>query len=418
VLVTVENGAATRIGGDPSHPFTRGFLCAKVSRYLERVYSPERLRYPLRRVGRKGEGRFERVSWEAALDEIAARLGAIANSEEGPQAILPYSYAGTQGIIQGASMDRRFFHRLGASLLDRTICASAGIEGYRITVGRTVGTDPEAIRHARLIVAWGANILSTNVHQWPFIAEARRSGARLVVIDPYRSRTAARADLHLAPHPGTDAALALGMMHVIIAEGRHDRDYVSRHTVGFAQLAERAREYPPERVAAITGLTAEEIVAFAREYAQARPSFIRLLLGLQRHGGGGMAVRTIACLPALVGAWRDVGGGMLFTTGGFFPYNGGAVQRPDFIPPGTRVVNMSALGGALDEGLDPLSPWERGRRSVGHRCGPSSSTTRIRRRSRRTRRGCWPGWRGRTCSRSCWSSSRPIRPTTPTSSSR
>jgi anaerobic selenocysteine-containing dehydrogenase len=353
MTVDVEDGRAVSIGGDPDHRFTQGFLCAKVNRYLERVYSPDRVLHPMRRAGRKGEGRFERVSWDEALDTVAERLAAVAR-EHGPQAILPYSYAGNMGLLGYGSMDRRFFHALGASRLERTICSSAGGAGYKVTVGRSIGYDPEAIVHARLIVAWGANIVSSNVHLWPLVEEARRRGARLVAIDPYRSRTAERADRHLALLPGTDAALALGMMHVIFRDGLQDGDYLERHTVGAPELRARAAEWTPERTAATTGLAAAEVEWIAREYATVRPSAIRLNYGLNRHAGGGMAVRTIACLPAVVGAWRHAGGGVLLSTSGLFPVDEDALHRPDLSPPGTRSLNMSQIGSILtDRQLSP-----------------------------------------------------------------
>jgi anaerobic selenocysteine-containing dehydrogenase len=353
MTVKLEGGRAVTLGGDPDHRFTRGFLCVKVNQYLDRVYSPDRLLHPLRRVGRKGEGRFERISWDQALDTIAAKLRGVI-SQHGPQAILPYSYAGNMGLLSYASMDRRFFGALGASLLDRTICSSAGAAGLKATLGRSIGLDPEAIVGAKLIVAWGANLISSNVHLWPFVEEARRRGARLVTIDPYRSRTAERSDLHLAPMPGTDAALALAMMHVAFRDGLADRDYLERHTLGAAELEARAREWTPARAAAETGLEAAAIEAFAREYATARPSAIRVNYGLQRHAGGGMAVRTIACLPAVTGAWRDPGGGLLLSTSGAFPVNSAFLERPDLVPPGTRTINMNQLGRALtDAALSP-----------------------------------------------------------------
>ena len=353
MTVDVEGGRAVAIGGDPDHRFTRGFLCAKVNQYLDRVYSPDRVLHPLRRVGAKGEGRFARISWDEALDEIAHRFRAVA-AEHGAQAILPYSYAGNMGLLSYGSMDRRFFHALGASLLDRTICASAGAAGLKATVGRSVGLDPEAVVHARLVVAWGANIVSSNVHLWPLIEEARRRGARVVAVDPYRSRTAEKADQHLALLPGTDGALALGMMHVIFRDGLEDRDYIERYTVGAAPLRARAAEWTPQRAAEVTGLTVAEIEGFAREYATAHPSALRINYGLNRHAGAGMAVRTIACLPALVGAWRHAGGGLLLSTSGTFPVNNEALERPDLIRPGTRTLNMSRIGALLsDPALSP-----------------------------------------------------------------
>jgi anaerobic selenocysteine-containing dehydrogenase len=348
MTVSVEGDRAVALGGDPEHQFTQGFLCAKVNRYLERVYSPERILHPMKRVGAKGEGRFERITWGEAMGTVAARFQQVI-ATHGPQAILPYSYAGNMGLLSYASMDRRFFHALGASLLARTICASAGGAGLKATVGKSIGFDPEAIVHARLIVAWGANVVSSNVHLWPFVEEARRRGATLVTVDPYRSRTAEKSDRHLALLPGTDAALALGVMHVVFREGREDRDYLDKHTLGWEALRERAREWTPARTAETTGLTVEEVEWFARAYATTRPSAIRINYGLNRHAGGGMAVRTIACLPAITGAWRDAGGGVLLSTSGTFPTNNAALERPDLIAPGTRTLNMSQLGRILTD---------------------------------------------------------------------
>ncbi len=356
VLVTIGGGQATRLRGDPDHPVTRGFLCGKVARYLEREYSPDRLLYPMRRTGRKGQGRFARVPWDEALDEIAARLQSIA-AEFGPEAILPYSYAGTMGILQGSGVDRRFFHRMGASRLDRTICSSAGGAGLTQALGFRYGAEPEQFRHAKLILAWGANVLGTNVHLWPFIVEARRNGARFYTIDPRRNRTGAAADRHFFIHPGSDTALALGMMHVITTEKLHDADYVARHTTGFDELARRAAEYPPERAAALTGIAQEDIVALAREYATTRPAVIRLNYGVQRSECGAMAVRAIALLPALTGSWKDVGGGLQLSTSQAFQLNREGLERPDLqwraLDREARLVNMSRLGHALNEMADP-----------------------------------------------------------------
>jgi anaerobic selenocysteine-containing dehydrogenase len=350
MLVTVCDGEAVRLRGDPEHPFTRGFLCGKVSRYLERVYHPDRVLVPLRRVGAKGEGKFEPISWQAAIDEIAGRFQNIACSPDGPQAILPYSYAGTMGKLQGSSLDRRFFHRLGASLLDRTICATAGVAGYAATIGSTVGTDPESFIHSRYIINWGSNTLVSNVHLWAIMHQARKQhGARIVTIDPYRSDTAAHSDWHLALRPGTDAALALGIMHVCWRDGLSDDDYLERYTVGAAELRERAmREFPPDRVAEITGLAVRDIETLAREYATVRPAAIRINYGLQRHRGGGMAVRTIACLPAVIGAWRHTGGGILLSTSRLYPFAMDRLTRPDLVRSGTRTVNMVQLAEALE----------------------------------------------------------------------
>ena len=344
--VTVERGRATRIAGDPDHPFTNGFLCAKVNRYLERTYHRDRLLYPLRRVGRKGSGSFVRVSWDDAIGEIAERLGEIAHSSDGPQAILPYSYAGTMGLVQGASMDRRFFHLLGASKLDRTICSMPGTVGMRMTVGANIGADGEGLPQSDLVLLWGTNTLTSNPHLWPFVLEARKNGARIVGIDPVRTRTMEQCDEWLAIRPGTDAALALAMMHVLFDEGLEDRDYLERYTLGATELRERVREYPPERVAPITGLPAERIRELGREFGRARAAFIRVNYGLQRHFGGGMAVRTIACLPAVTGHWRRAGGGVQLSTSGAFQSNNAALQRLDLSPP-SRTINMIRLGDAL-----------------------------------------------------------------------
>jgi anaerobic selenocysteine-containing dehydrogenase len=363
VLVTVnEEGRAVKVAGDPAHPITQGFLCGKVAKYLDRVYAPDRILFPLKRKPGVAKGplqrgheheAFERVSWDEALDAIAERLKHTAE-EFGPESILPYSYAGTIGVLGFGSMDRRFFHRLGASQLDRTICSEAGGEAWKLVYGKKLGTPTEDFRLAKLVLAWGANIHGNNVHLWPMVENARRSGARLIVIDPYKTRTAALADWHIAIRPGTDAALALGMMHVILNEGLEDRAYIDEMTHGFAQLAERAREHTPERVAAWTGMTASEIEQLAREYATTRPTVLRLNYGVQRAEFGGNAVRAIAMLPALTGAWKHRGGGGQLSTSGAFEWDKKAVERPDLAlasPLGrlARVVNMSALGEALTE---------------------------------------------------------------------
>src|SRR5262245_58218835 len=344
-FVTVEDGRAIKLEGTEDHPTTAGFLCTKVNRYLERTYSPERVLYPMKRAGEKGRGIFTRISWDEALETITTKFKEIAAVD--PQAILPYSYAGTMGLVQGESMDRRYFHRLGASLLDRTICASAGAAGYRATIGASMGTDPERFSDARLILIWGSNPITSNVHLWPKILEARRKGAKVIAIDPYRSLTAEKCDQHIALLPGTDGALALAMMHVIIKEGLIDRDYIERYTLGFNLLCERVMEYSPAQVAAITGVDVEIIIKLAREYAMTRPAAIRLNYGMQRHAGGGMAVRNIACLPALIGAWRDPGGGVVLSTSGTFGINTTLLQRPELIWNNPRTINMSAIGDAL-----------------------------------------------------------------------
>jgi len=363
VLVTVDDaGRAIKVEGDPSQPVTQGFLCGKVAKYLDRVYAPERILYPLRRKTgvaksplKRGEEHeaFERVSWDEALGAIAARLQQISDAH-GPESILPYSYAGTIGVLGFGSMDRRFFHRLGGSQLDRTICSEAGGVAWNLVYGKKLGTPTEDFSLAKLIVAWGANIHGNNIHLWPMVEKARRNGARLIVIDPYKTRTAALADWHIAIRPGTDAALALGMMHVILREGLEDRAYVDEMTHGIAQLAERAREYTPERVAAWTGMTAADVEQLAREYATTRPAVLRLNYGVQRSENGGTAVRAIAMLPALTGAWKYRGGGGALSTSGAFAWNKRELERRDLAldsPLGreARVVNMSVLGQALTQ---------------------------------------------------------------------
>ncbi|MHB1297253.1 MAG: molybdopterin-containing oxidoreductase family protein [Gemmatimonadaceae bacterium] len=348
-LITVEGGRATRIQGDPEHPFTQGFLCTKVNRYIERTYHADRVLTPLRRVGPKGAGQFVPATWDEALDAIANRLNEIARSSDGPQSILPYSYAGTMGYLQGESMDRRFFHLLGASKLDRTICATAGMMGMRMTIGASVGADAEEVPNSDLVILWGTNTLTSNPHLWPKVLEARAKGAPVICIDPIRTRTAEQCDEWIGIRPGTDAALALGLMHVMFAEGLQDDDYLARHTLGADQLAERVKEYPPDRVAQITGIPAERITTLARQYAVARAAFIRINYGLQRHGGGAMAVRTIACLPAVSGHWRRAGGGVQLSSSANFAFDKKTLQREDLSPAGTRTINMALLGEALEK---------------------------------------------------------------------
>ncbi|MGE5668497.1 MAG: molybdopterin-dependent oxidoreductase, partial [Betaproteobacteria bacterium] len=353
MLVTVEDGRAIEIRGAPDHPTTAGVLCTKVARYLDRTYSPDRLRHPMRRIGRKGEGRFARISWDDALDEIATRFRQIAESAEGPQAILPYSYAGTMGLLQGQSMDRRFFHRLGASLLDRTICSSAGKAGWGAVVGASMGMDLEEYANSGLILIWGSNPVTSNLHFWTRAQEAKRRGAKLVAIDPWRSATADKCHEHVALLPGTDGALAFGIMHVLIAEGLVDRDYVDRHTIGFDALASRAAEWTPERAARSCGIAPEQVLRLAREYGTIQPAAIRLNYGMQRVHGGGNAVRAIACLPALVGAWRHPAGGALLSSSGTYPVDTAALERPDLIRGTPRTINMSTIGDALTRLDDP-----------------------------------------------------------------
>ncbi|TDG08643.1 molybdopterin oxidoreductase family protein [Paraburkholderia guartelaensis] len=352
--VTVENGRAIKVSGDPDHPPTQGVLCTKVTRYAERVHHPKRLTQPMKRVGRKGDGRFEPISWDEACRIAAERLGEIA--QRAPEAILPYSYAGTMGLVQGDSIAQRFFHKLGASRLDRTICAAAGAAGLRYTFGSSLGMLTEYFAESEVILIWGANPIASNLHFWTRAQEAKRNGAKLIAIDPYRSLTAEKCHQHIALKPGTDGALALGMMHVLIAEDRLDHDYIAAHTHGFDALKARALTYTPARVAEICGIEEQVVVDLARLYASTRKAAIRMNYGLQRVRGGGNAVRAIACLPALTGAWRDRAGGVLLSSSGWAPVDANALQRPDLIPGWPqhqpRIVNMNQIGDALTHAGD------------------------------------------------------------------
>src|SRR5436309_327256 len=361
VLTTIDHGRATKIQGDPAHPVTRGFLRAKVAKYLDRVYSPDRVVYPVRRKEGVTEGpcgqetpvsqAFERISWDEALDEIARNLRRVI-AQSGAESILPCSYGGTLGVLNNASMDRRFFHRLGASQLERSICSTAGDAGLESVLGAQIGTEPEQFRQSRYIIAWGANIHGNNVHLWPFIQEAKRNGAKLVVIDPYRTRTAGCADWYLPINPGTDVALALGMMHVIINENLYDADYVARYTLGFEQLREKVQEYAPEYVAHWTGIDAADIRKLAHQYVTARPAAIRVNYGLQRCQNGGMATRAITMLPCITGSWKEVGGGLQLSISGAFGLNKAALKKPELMHKALgregRMVNMVELGKALN----------------------------------------------------------------------
>lgn len=351
LLTTVENGVAIKVQGDPAHAQTGGVLCTKVSRYTERTYHPDRVLHPLKRVGPKGSGQFVRVSWDEALADIAQRLAAIAARD--PEAILPYSYAGTMGLVQGESMDRRFFHQLGASLLDRTICASAGGMGLVHSIGAKVGMKVEQFVHSRLILIWGGNPVGSSLHFWRYAQEAKRRGARLVCIDPRRTETAEKCHQHIALRPGTDAALALAMMHELITHDWLDHDYIAQHTTGWPALRERALQWTPERAAQVCGIEADVIRELAQAWGTTRPAAIRLNYGMQRTRGGGNAVRAVACLPALTGAWRDAAGGLMMSASGHFPVQRDALARPDLL--GTRQprsINMSTIGDAL-LGLQP-----------------------------------------------------------------
>jgi anaerobic selenocysteine-containing dehydrogenase len=351
--VHVRDGIAIKVTGSSAHAPTAGVLCTKVARYTERTYHPDRLLYPMRRIGKKGEGRFERIGWEEAIAAIAGRLAPIA--ADNPERILPYSYAGTMGLVQGESMSMRFFHKLGASFLDRTICAAAGTAGHEITLGSRIGIDVELADEAKLIIFWGSNAITSSVHFWARAQEAKRRGATLIAIDPYRSLTAEKCHTHIALLPGTDSALALGLMHVLIRDGLIDHDYVQRHTLGFEGLCERVRRYDPGTVASICGIHPPEIESLAQLYGTTRPALIRANYGMQRARGGGMATRNIACLPALVGAFRDAAGGMFLSTGGNFDIDKQALERPDLLAGRTpRTINMVTIGHALLDAGAPI----------------------------------------------------------------
>lgn len=360
----LATGRLVRLAGDPAHPVTRGFLCGKVAQYLDRVYSPERLLHPMRRRagvpksklehGREAAA-FEPISWDQALDTIGQRLQQVSD-EHGPESILPYSYAGTIGALGFGSMDRRFFHRLGASQLDRTICSSAGGAALTDVYGVRLGMAPQSFANAKLIVAWGANIHGNNIHLWPFVEEARRNGAKLVVIDPYQTKTARLADRHLRVRPGTDVMLAMSLMHVIVRDGLQDDAYLASCTHGFEALRNRVLEaqYAPDNAARITGIAASDIELLARSYATTVPAAIRMNYGVQRSESGGTAVRAIAMLPLLTGAWKHEGGGLLLSTSGAFGFNEAKLRMPELMqssPLGraARTVNMSRLGHALTE---------------------------------------------------------------------
>lgn len=346
LTTTVIDGVATKVQGNPDHPMTGGVLCAKVSKYTQRTYHADRVLQPLQRSGPKGSGQFTPVSWDEALRDIAQRLHTIAQRQ--PEAILPYSYAGTMGQVQGESMDRRFFHQLGASLLDRTICASAGSEALAATYGGKLGMRMEFFAESQLILIWGSNSIASNLHFWRLAQEAKRNGAKLVCIDPRKSETAEKCHEHLQLLPGTDAALALALMHELIVHDWLDHDYIAQHTLGWEALRARALEWPPERAAQVCGLPVEQIRQLARDYGTTRPAAIRLNYGMQRVRGGGNAVRAIACLPALVGAWRHRAGGLLLSSSGVSPFNKAALQLPQLLGDRRpRTLNMSTIGDVL-----------------------------------------------------------------------
>ena len=349
-----EHGRAVSVRGRADHPVTRGWLCAKVNRYLDRVYHADRLLYPLRRVGPKGSGAFERISWDEALAEITGHWRDII-AQHGAACILPYSYAGTLGLVNGAVTDSRFWNRLGACRLERAICGHAAEEAVTLTVGGRLAPPPDMLVHSKLILIWGSNPASTAPHIMPFLRQAQRNGTRIIVIDPIRTLTARSADWHLQPLPGTDAALALGMMHVMVTEQLHRSDWIAEHTLGWEYLLERIMQFPPERVARITGLPLETIVELARSYATTTPALLRVTDGINRHTNGGQTVRTLACLPAITGQYGVSGGGLMYSTSDWLRWNTEAVTHRSELanPPEPRMVNMNRLGAVLTGEADP-----------------------------------------------------------------
>ena len=354
MVFEVEGGKLTGVKGNPQHPMTRGGLCVKLMDYEKRHYHPDRVLYPLRRTGPKGSKQFERISWDEALTEVTERWQAII-AEYGAQAIIPYSYLGHQGLVHGLNGGDAFFNRFGATVCERTFCGEGSATAWLLTNGPSGGLDPESFVHSRYIIIWACNSVSTNLHHWYFVADAKKQGAKVVVIDAYASKTAKQADWHLAPKPGTDGALAMAMIHVLIAENLIDWDYVTNYTAGFEELAERAKDRTPEWAEKITGIAAEDIRTLAREYAATQPAAIRMGVALERHYGGGQTIRAVCCLPALTGAWRHVGGGIYQMPVWEHPYKFDVICRPDLIPPGTRVVNNLQIGRALTGEL-PLDP--------------------------------------------------------------
>lgn len=352
LLIHKKDGKIVGINGDPHHPVTKGSICNKVRHMTERIYDPKRLQYPLKRIGPKGEGKFEPISWEEATDTITSHWKELI-ATHGAESILPYSFYGNMGRLNAEAMDMRFFHRLGASLLERTICASAGSEGYNYTMGSNYGVDPEDTIHAKLFIIWGINAVSTNMHQVVLAEKARKNGAYIVVIDVHKNQTGRWADWFIPILPGTDSALALGLMHILFAESMVDISFLQQYTVGYEELREHAIQYDPVSVSAITGVPVDDIYKLARLYGQTSPSFIRIGNGLQHHDNGGMCVRTISCLPALTGQWLVRGGGAIKGNSAYLAFNRQALQRPDLLQnKQTRTINMNVIGSALLE-LDP-----------------------------------------------------------------
>jgi anaerobic selenocysteine-containing dehydrogenase len=346
MVYEVEDGKLKGVKGNPDHPMTRGGLCVKLKDYEKRHYHPDRLLHPMKRVGPKGEKKFERISWDEALDTIVDKWQKII-AEHGPQAIMPNSYLGNQGLVHGLNGGDAFFARMGATVTERTFCGEGSCTAWLLTIGPTAGVDPESFIHSKFIVVWACNSVSTNLHHWHIIKEAQKKGAKVVVIDSYASRTAKEADWHVCPKPGTDGALAMAMMNVIIEENLVDQDYVDNYTVGFKELAEKAKERTPEWAESITGISAEDIRQLAREYATTQPSAIRIGVALEKSWGGSQAIRAVTALPALTGAWRHVGGGILQFPVWEHPYKFDVICRPDLIPKGTQVVNNLQLGRVL-----------------------------------------------------------------------
>lgn len=348
MVFEVADGKLTGVKGNADHPMTRGGLCVKLKDYEKRHYHPDRVLYPMRRTGPKGSKQFERISWDEALDEITTRWQAIID-EHGPQAIVPYSYLGHQGLVHGLNGGDAFFNRLGATVMERTFCGEGSATAWLMTMGPSGGVDPESFVHSKYIIIWACNSVSTNLHHWHMVKDAQKRGAKVVVIDAYASRTAKEADWHLAPKPGTDGALAMAMIHTLIDEDLIDHDYVEQHTHGYAELAARAKSRTPEWAEEITGIPAEDIRRLAREYASTPPAAIRIGVALERHYGGGQTIRAVCCLPSLIGAWREVGGGILGMTVWEHPYKFDVICRPDWIPEGTRVVNNLQIGRVLTD---------------------------------------------------------------------
>ena len=346
MVYEVQDGKLKGVKGNPDHPMTRGGLCVKLKDYEKRHYHPDRVLYPQRRIGPKGSMQFERITWDEALDEVTTKWKAIIN-EYGPQAIMPNSYLGNQGLVHGLNGGDAFFARLGATVTERTFCGEGSATAWLLTVGPTAGVDPESFIHSKYIIVWACNSVSTNLHHWHIIKEAQKKGAKVVVIDPYASRTAKEADWHIAPKPGTDGALAMAMMNVIIEEDLVDQDYVDNYTVGYPELSELAKKRTPEWAAEITGIPADDIRKFSREYASNQPSAIRIGVALEKSWGGSQTIRAVTSLPALTGAWRHVGGGILQFPVWEHPYKFDVICRPDLIPKGTQVVNNLQLGSVL-----------------------------------------------------------------------